>query len=538
MKNKGRGLAAIISGTTLALSVVSAMVIATRNQEQFKSKAEQIDLVTRLCGGSSDGDVRSFVKDGYTFSFQFSNVTFGADTITIAAGGYLRCITAFNGLQSIDFGETLSDLAVSAGKKTSNGIERYHYFAKDYDVDKLASSYSFTSRTSSHFALQALDNAVVISSMDVNYSCSGDIDTPTKESLGDGYDNYTWVFKGGGSETTPFLIENTADWTNFTVTYTKNYVGFYFKLMNDISVTTNQASAFKGHFDGNGHTITATLSGSQNTYGLFNELDGVGSIENLTVAGSVTTTGTDAGGIVGQLRDSRNYVANCTNQASVQGKFSFGNGIGGIVGRAIAGTITNCVNESSDISASSIKNTSSGVCVGGILGSAYYTTADFSVTITGCVNYGSLTTTASYIGGIVGFVNGSGSSVYATVKIENCSNGDETHTPTITGYAKVGGILGASNSKAKQDADTCYIKGCSNYGTIVSVATSSYETGGIVGNSYMPVINSNNYGLVKDSGNTVQPTALIGSGGLGWIIGKPNGIASSSSSGNANYYGV
>ena len=143
MKNKGRGLAAIIGGTTLALSVVSAMVIATRNQEQFKSKAEQIDLVTRLCGGSTDGNIRSFVKDGYTFSFQFSNVTFGTDTITIAAGGYLRCITAFNGLQSIDFGEKLTDLAVSAGKYTSNGVERYHYFAKDYDVDRLDSSYSF-----------------------------------------------------------------------------------------------------------------------------------------------------------------------------------------------------------------------------------------------------------------------------------------------------------------------------------------------------------------------------------------------------------
>ena len=536
MKNKGRGLAAIIGGTTLAFSVVSAMIIATRNQEQFKSKAEQIDLVTRLCGGSTDGNIRSFVKDGYTFSFQFSNVTFGTDTITIAAGGYLRCITAFNGLQSIDFGEKLTDLAVSAGKYTSNGVERYHYFAKDYDVDKLDTSYSFASRESSHFALQALDNPVTISSMDVNYSCSGSIDTPTIESLGAGYDNYTWDFKGGGSSSTPFLIENTADWTKFTVTYLKNYTGFYFKLMNDISVTTNNTKSFMGHFDGNGHIITANISGDNDVFGLFNKLDGVGTITNLILEGSVSSTGIDVGGIVGTMTDSRNVVSYCTNRASVVGKRDFGPGVGGVVGRATGGTIDNCINESSNISTSG--GDTSAACIGGILGSAYYTSKDYAVTVTNCKNFGSITSANDDIGGIVGFANGSGSSSVLTLVIEGCQNGDETHHPVITGNNHVGGIIGNAYQKCLQDVTQCYIKSCKNYGTSVSVASSGYKTGGIAGTSNIPILNCDNYGDVTNSAASAHPTALIGSGGLGWIVGNKNTYCNNNSSGNANHYSV
>ena len=531
MKNKGRGLAAIIGGTTLALSVVSAMIIATRNQEQFKSKAEQIDLVTRLCGGSTDGNIRSFVKDGYTFSFQFSNVTFGTDTITIAAGGYLRCITAFNGLQSIDFGEKLTDLAVSAGKYTSNGVERYHYFAKDYDVDRLDSSYSFTSKTSSHFALQALDNPVTISSMDVNYSCSGSIDTPTVESLGAGYDNYTWFFKGGGSEATPFLIQGASDWTAF-VNYEKNYTGFYFKLMSDFSTNLYDTKNFVGHFDGNGHTITVNYDADTTSgLGLFSALSGVGSVSNLTIDGIVKNTSHSTGAIVGIMKDARGVIDNCKNYASVTNtaNFSLGDAIGGLVGIATDGcTITNCINYGNIQSA--------GPGAAGIIGSIFKSGASLTATVSGCQNFGNVTSGASgsknCAGGIIGFTN------YTALLMDNCQNGDETHFPVITGNNHVGGVVGCTHTSMIEDVDTSRIKNCKNYGTVVSAASSGFKTGGVVGSANIPVIDCSNYGAVSGNNGASAPSTLIANGTIGWIVGSRSAFALNNSSGNANYYGV
>ena len=525
-------LAVFGSAGLIAASLSTALLTSRLSKNQFaKAKAEQIDLVARLCGGSSDNGVRSFVKDDFEFKFQFQDVTFGADYISIAPGGYLRNVTAINGLESITFGSANENLAVSAGKLTINGIERYHFFSKEYDVTKIADSYSFTSRESSHIVLQNIDDTtpVVINEMNLNYSCEGTVDTPTVESLATAYDNYTWDFLGGGSESTPFLIRNTAEWEKFTVTYQKNYTGFHFKLMNDITVTTAQEKDFKGHFDGGNHTITANISSTSDVFGLFCTLDGVGTIKDLTLEGSVVTTGADVGGIVGTMRDTRNSVTNCVNKASVTGKFSFGNGIGGIVGRAVAGSIINCVNESSSLNATGTTKPSNGVCVGGILGSSYINSGVASTTITGCKNFGSLSTECSYIGGIVGFAN------RTALVIENCQNGDETHHPVISGYQQVAGILGSANSNI--DQTNSLIDGCKNYGTVRSIAASGYNTGGIIGQAYCPVTNCDNYGEVVETTGSTHPTAVVGSG-LGWIIGKAAGAGSTGSSNNNNHYTV
>ena len=526
-----KGLLSVVGGSGLIIASLGAVVFASRlSITPFqKAQANQIDLVTRLCGGTTTGDVRSFIKDDFEFKFQFSNVTFGADYIAIAPGGYLRNVTAINGLESIVFGSANDDLAVSAGKLTSNGIERYHYFGRDYDATKISDTYSFTSRASSHIVLQNIDDAdpVMINSMNLNYSCEGTVECTSLEGA---FDNYTWDLLGGGSESTPYLIRNTAEWEKFTVTYQKNYTGFHLKLTNDISVTTAQLKEFKGHFDGGGHTITANLSGTTAKFGLFATLGGVGSVSNLTVQGTISTTGVDAGGIVGYMSDTRNAVTNCVNKASVTGKFTFGNGIGGIVGRAIAGSIINCVNESSSLNATGTTKNTNGVGIGGILGSSYDSGGGASTTITGCKNLGSLSTECSYIGGIVGFAN------KTTIVIENCSNGDETHTPAISGYQEVGGIIGSTNSDTVQDGS--YITGCKNYGTVKTTATSGHVTGGIAGQSYVPVIDCDNYGEVLETTGSTNPTALMGSGSMGWIVGKVAGACSTGSSNNNNHFGA
>ena len=537
MKNK-KLLVTLVgaSSTLIAIGVIGFAAKKSARQLE-KVQANQVDLVSRLCGGTTSGDVRSFVKDDYEFKFQFHDVTFGADYLSIAPGGYLRNVTALNGLQSVSFGSASDKLAVSAGKLTSNGIERYHYFGKDYDATRISDTYSFTSRESSHIVIQNIDdsNPALINEMSLDYSCEGTIDTPTVESLAGAYDNYTWDFLGGGSQSTPFLIRNTEEWEKFTVTYQKNYTGFYFKLMNDITVTTAQTKNFIGHFDGNNHTITANISGESDGFGLFCGLSGVGSIYNLTVAGSVTSTSTNVGGIVGIMKDARNVVSNCVNKAAITGKHDFGPGIGGVVGKAQAGTIDGCVNESSSFTTT---GDTTGACIGGILGSAYYQNADFAVTVSNCKNLGSITSEKDDIGGIIGFANGSGSTAVLTLVLENCQNGDDTHSPIITGRNHVGGVIGNAYQKCLQDLNSCYVKNCKNYGKAVSTASSGYKTGGIAGTSNIAVLDCDNYGEVTNSDASAHPTTLIANGGLGWIVGNRNTYCNNNSSGNTNHYSV
>ena len=521
----------------IAASLAAVILASKASSNKFeKVEANQIDLVSRLCGGSTNGNVRSFIKDDFEFKFEFQGVTFGADYIAIASGGYLRNITAINGLQSITFGSASDKLAVSAGKLTSNGIERYHFYGKDYDATKISDSYSFTSRASSHFTIKNIDdeNSALINAMDLDYSCEGDIETPDLASLEGAYDNYTWDFLGGGSEETPFLIRNVAEWEKFTVTYQKNYTGFYFKLMSDISVTTAQTKNFIGHFDGNNHVITANISGDTDGFGLFCGLSGVGSVSNLILEGSVTSTNKNVGGIVGIMKDERNIVSNCINRASVSGAHDFGPGIGGVVGQSQGGLIENCINESSNIASTS--GDAAGACIGGVLGSAYYTSKNYAVTVRNCKNFGSITSAKDDIGGVIGFANGSGSTAVLTLVVENCQNGDETHQPTITGNNHVGGVIGNAYQKCLQDYTQCYIKDCVNYGTVVSVASSNYKTGGIAGTSNIAVLDCDNYGNVTNSAGSASATDLLGGGKLGWIVGNHNTYCKNNSSGNVNHY--
>lgn len=531
----------VVAGITSALFLgVSALTIFATGgikTNMKAAKAENIDLVAQLCGGTTDGSIRSFVKDDYPFYFEFQGVTFGADYIAIGAGGYLRSVTALNGLSSVTFATTHNDLAVSAGKLTDNGVERYYYFGKDYDATKLADHYDFNGRSVTHLALQNLDdtNAVVINSMSISYSCEGDKESQSIEALGPGYENYTWDFIGGGSEDTPFLIRNAADWSKMCVTYQKNYTGFHFKVTSDFSTDVYNNKSFMGHFDGDGHTITVNLNGdatASNGFGLFARLDGVGTISNLKVAGTVVNTNASVGAIVGLVKDSRNAVTNCENYASVSNtaSFSFGAGVGGLIGLSEAGgTFTDLTNYGIV--------SSSGNGAGGVIGSIHKSKASLTATVARCKNFGNVTSGTNgggtCCGGIIGFVN------YTALLLDNCQNGDATHTPIITGSGRVGGIVGCAYDNVAQDASTSRVNNCLNYGTIISTLTKNFKTGGIIGTANLPAVNCSNYGSVSGNNGASTPTVVIDTGTLGWIIGhSASDFVTNNSTGNANYYGV
>ncbi|MBQ6893247.1 MAG: hypothetical protein IJN48_03490, partial [Clostridia bacterium] len=216
-----------------------------------------------------------------------------------------------------------------------------------------------------------------------------------------------------------------------------------------------------------------------------------GTIKNLTVKGTITTTQSRAGGIIGAAR-APFTIENCTSEVTINAE-KYG-AHGGIIGtyalydRDETLTIKNCTS----------KTVINGTAYnGGILG---YMLAGASVpqnlVITGCTNSGKINGTGSGNGGIVGtLIPSSG----CTISITNCTN-----TATVTGNNYTGGILGyvvddASHGLA--ESVTYTISGCENTGAVTS--TGGNGTGGIAGlltlysNSAITVSNCTNSGKIS-----------------------------------------
>lgn len=87
---------------------------------------------------------------------------------------------------------------------------------------------------------------------------------------------------------------------------------------------------FAGTFDGQGHTISGLYINNSSQYqGLFGYIDSSAIVQNLIVTGSVTTSSTHAGGIVGASPRNRGNVQNCGFSGTVTARDTNGGVIGG-----------------------------------------------------------------------------------------------------------------------------------------------------------------------------------------------------------------
>ena len=312
------------------------------------------------------------------------------------------------------------------------------------------------------------------------------------------------------------------------------------KLTSDIDLTgkewtpigqaTNTYSdyvAYGGTFDGVGHTVSGLTINNAKTYqALFGYVKG-GTIQDLTVKGSVktsTTSSSYAAGIVSYgnpvtIKNCTNevdvtasakgyaagvcaYVINgsklesCTNKGTVSGS---GDYVGGVAGTVTGSTtmITGCFNQGTITNTG--KPSSYAYSTGGIAGSI-----STGVTVERCGNTGNITSTLKRTGGIAGSAGGT---------INACFN-----TGTITGIYGVGGIAGDSGTS---DAK---VTGCYNTGDVKGVSpsasfndTNAKGIGGIIGgvsgtSSKVSVSGCYNMGAVS---NTSKLTDIT----VGGIIG-------------------
>ena len=178
----------------------------------------------------------------------------------------------------------------------------------------------------------------------------------------------------------------------------------------------NYSKQYQGTFDGNGKTIrNLFISSTSDEIGFFGyaadcRIKNI-TFDNAKVKGNDNcSTGILAGCAGSCVIENIKTTGNC----SVEGQYE----TGGIAGRA-NGNISNCENHAI------VKGLHS---VGGIVGICF----DSGNSITSCANYGAITGTEDFVGGIIGYF-GEGS-------LQNSANNGN-----ITGDARVGNLIGYAN---------------------------------------------------------------------------------------------
>ena len=150
-------------------------------------------------------------------------------------------------------------------------------------------------------------------------------------------------YSGSGTSSDPYLIQSVSDWNTFAdaVTNGTSYNGNYFRLTTDITVSKtagnptniwNQAlsTSFRGTFDGDGHTITLdNIEYTAEFGGLFRMLGVSGTVKNLKVNGSVSSSANNVGGIVGvtSAYNGQCLIENCWSDVTITSTGTYNAGI-------------------------------------------------------------------------------------------------------------------------------------------------------------------------------------------------------------------
>ena len=248
---------------------------------------------------------------------------------------------------------------------------------------------------------------------------------------------------------------------------------------------------YQGTFDGNGKTIrNLYINATSSDAGFFGYADN-GSIKNIIFNNAkVNSTGNNTGILAGYeencIIENIKTFANC----SVHG----GKIVGGIAGNTF-GNIINCENHAMVMGTS---------FVGGIVG--YYNGSDNS--ITSCANYGVVTGSAEGVGGMAGnFIASPGT-------IQNCANyGDITGTLNVGNLignalsCNLNNVLGTGNVTATSDTDCAGI-------LVGRISKSSSTASGIL------AYNSSAKLTINGAEQTGEAVKAIGNGSLTYPDGK------------------
>lgn len=196
-----------------------------------------------------------------------------------------------------------------------------------------------------------------------------------------------YTFSGEGTEESPYIIASETDWNGLA---NNVYLGEihscdHFKMSNDISVTTmvgshpdeNTYISFDGTFDGDGHILTVTYSGSGDCTAPFTCISGA-TIKNLHITGTIATTGMRPASIASFVADN-STISNCWSEVAISSSHNDDIDAGGFVARVNENktiTLNGCV------FTGSITYSNNGYEGGGMVG---YTQSGATATLNNCL---------------------------------------------------------------------------------------------------------------------------------------------------------
>ncbi|MBO7519373.1 MAG: hypothetical protein J6T73_01220, partial [Clostridia bacterium] len=254
--------------------------------------------------------------------------------------------------------------------------------------------------------------------------------------------------EGSGTAAEPYLIRNAADFAYFANQSRggNNYSGQYVQLNDNISlndVAIKPLGGFNGTFDGKGHEISGiNITSSSDNQGFFTSIS-AGTIKNLTLTGSITSTGSIVGGFAGYVV-SATFIK-CINNLNVTGFSS----VGGFCGNVNNGSanFTSCTNNGNITATNTANYSNLGGFAGRVLAAA---TANISLSENTGYIYSQK---RNVVGGFIGQNLG-------VLYVENCINSGK-----VEGLSMVGGIVADVNNSAA----LLKIKNTINVGTIKTI---------------------------------------------------------------------
>lgn len=197
----------------------------------------------------------------------------------------------------------------------------------------------------------SMSNSVLLNNLGSGWKTSGDKVVPVMEA---------YTFSGNGTEASPYLITSTDDWNKLATNvnhFGMGYSGIYFRLTNDISVTTmvgypyrdgsssdhnifipESSKPFCGIFDGYDHTLTVNYYSDDGNVknsdmAPFRLVGGV-TIRNLHTTGTITTASKFASGLIGRMTNNMNFnvtIENCVSGVTINSTISGDGTHGGFV---------------------------------------------------------------------------------------------------------------------------------------------------------------------------------------------------------------
>lgn len=266
----------------------------------------------------------------------------------------------------------------------------------------------------------------------------------------DGQGNYT-VTSAEGLKNIAKLVNDGNTGIDITLTGNITLTGDWTPIGTSIS------NAYKGTFDGGGHTITGlTVTTSDQYAGLFGYIGSGGTVKNVTLKDVKIESNHSSGNVGGVAGWSYGNIEYCSVSGSVSGSGSSSD-VGGVVGYQQVGSITGCS------SSATVKGTER---AGGVVG-----VTNSGATLTACYATDDVTLVSNdigtcYAGGVVGN-NGPSCTLKACYAWGNV-------TGSGSGTVYVGGVTG-SNDLGTLTA--CYhAKG--------TVSGPDGTTGGVAGRNY------------------------------------------------------